>query len=580
MGLIRNVLILALGCATPGLAVSFTGPPQVSGQGGNLTVSFTLSASTDVEVAVLDNSGKIVRHLAAGVLGGQYPPPAPLVQGLSQTLQWDGRDDFGNTASGGPFNMRVRHSIAPKFAFSVSTKNFPGTTYPSPFMARGELLESSHPIMPRITMHKPPNLDIQANDGTGDLFIKVWEYGPCNWNVFNGQTGVRKGIVSLPASIDRIYWGELCFSWDGKTVYHSTGLDDMHRFSLSAALSASHAGTMTGLYQGNQHSRGHATDPQGNLYVLHHKAHRSASDAGAPYEAVVSKLSPTGGMLRSQFIHYYEQSASGGIKVDKDGNIFVSARVKPAGREYPDALAGKISGTGAAGDLTWWAKEMYGSLAKYSNSGSKIWDYFGVSPTMRHGTYPRAAGCLCNVSRFDVDKFGRIFVSDAYRYSIIILDNNRNEILRYRYTDMVMDGRVPVAWLHQIEEADGMLYTADQFNNLVCGLRLESAESSSHVISRGMERERRRLPLLLENFPNPFLSKTTICINDKLPAGGFSMGIYDISGKLIKDLSGAINHRISWDGRDMNNRKVQSGVYVARLITGRGTAERRLLLVK
>ena len=139
-----KVIVLIAILASVITAASFTNPPQVTSNNGQLSVSFTVSASTDVEVAVIDASGNIIRHLAAGVLGGQYPPPAPLSPGFSQNISWDGKDDYGNPAGSGPFDIRVRLGVVPKFVFSISTKNIPGTTYPSPFMARGEVLEASH----------------------------------------------------------------------------------------------------------------------------------------------------------------------------------------------------------------------------------------------------------------------------------------------------------------------------------------------------------------------------------------------------------------------------------------------------
>ena len=46
-------------------------------------------------VTVEDAQGKIIRHLAAGVLGKN--PPEPLQpNSLAQSLTWDGKDDFGN----------------------------------------------------------------------------------------------------------------------------------------------------------------------------------------------------------------------------------------------------------------------------------------------------------------------------------------------------------------------------------------------------------------------------------------------------------------------------------------------------
>jgi hypothetical protein len=75
--------------------------------GDRVKIAFAVSAPTDVEVAVLDARGKVVRHLAAGVLGGKNPPPAPLKPGLTQELVWDGTDDRGKKAEGS-FQVRAR----------------------------------------------------------------------------------------------------------------------------------------------------------------------------------------------------------------------------------------------------------------------------------------------------------------------------------------------------------------------------------------------------------------------------------------------------------------------------------------
>ena len=86
----------------------FSARPAIKKAGDKTTLSFTASAPTDVEVAVLDAGGRIVRHLAAGVLGGETAPPAPLKAGLSQELEWDGLTDTGAKAAGGPFKVSVR----------------------------------------------------------------------------------------------------------------------------------------------------------------------------------------------------------------------------------------------------------------------------------------------------------------------------------------------------------------------------------------------------------------------------------------------------------------------------------------
>ncbi len=117
------VLIIALiaGQWATAAEVKFEEGPVAKKKGDGALVGFKLSAPTDVEVSVLNSKGEIVRHLAAGVLGnpegsGQVnPPPAPLRPGLTQVLEWDGTDDKGKPAQGGPFSFRVRTGIKPEF---------------------------------------------------------------------------------------------------------------------------------------------------------------------------------------------------------------------------------------------------------------------------------------------------------------------------------------------------------------------------------------------------------------------------------------------------------------------------------
>jgi DNA-binding beta-propeller fold protein YncE len=107
------VLILIASAAIAGERVSpppakFASKPTVSKQGSGAKISFEVSAKTDVEVAILDANGKVVRHLVAGVLGEK--PPAPLKPGLKQELLWDGKDDAGKPVSG----AKVRVSLGMK----------------------------------------------------------------------------------------------------------------------------------------------------------------------------------------------------------------------------------------------------------------------------------------------------------------------------------------------------------------------------------------------------------------------------------------------------------------------------------
>ena len=92
----------------------FSAKPSAEKAGDKVKIAFVVAAPTDVEVAVLGADGKVVRHLAAGVLGAKTPPPEPLKPGLAQGLEWDGRDDAGKPAAGGPFKVRVGAGMAAK----------------------------------------------------------------------------------------------------------------------------------------------------------------------------------------------------------------------------------------------------------------------------------------------------------------------------------------------------------------------------------------------------------------------------------------------------------------------------------
>jgi hypothetical protein len=95
-------LTLALGAEPP----SFTARPTAKRDGEKVKIEFAADRDTDVAVYVENAKGEIVRHLAAGMLGAKAPEP--LKAGApEQSLVWDGKDDDGKPASGGPFKVRV-----------------------------------------------------------------------------------------------------------------------------------------------------------------------------------------------------------------------------------------------------------------------------------------------------------------------------------------------------------------------------------------------------------------------------------------------------------------------------------------
>jgi hypothetical protein len=116
--MMRILFILACATLTAGLtpqqaATGFTRKPAATRDGNGLRITFAVARETDVEVAVLDGAGKVVRHLAAGVLGKNAPEPFKK-DSLDQQVSWDGQDDAGKPAAGGPFKVRVRLGVQPR----------------------------------------------------------------------------------------------------------------------------------------------------------------------------------------------------------------------------------------------------------------------------------------------------------------------------------------------------------------------------------------------------------------------------------------------------------------------------------
>jgi hypothetical protein len=102
------LMLLALARAGGADGVIFTRPPTATASGDTVTIRFAASAATSVQVAIVDGKGAVARHLAAGMLGENAPPPLK-ANSLDQTLTWDGKDDVGVTVSKmrGPFSARV-----------------------------------------------------------------------------------------------------------------------------------------------------------------------------------------------------------------------------------------------------------------------------------------------------------------------------------------------------------------------------------------------------------------------------------------------------------------------------------------
>jgi hypothetical protein len=114
------IVLLLIAPAASAREAAFKTKPSATQAGDKVKIAFAVSVPTDVEVAVVNAEGEVVRSLAAGVLGGPNAPPEPLKPGLAQEITWDGLGDWKLPVGPGPFKIRVRAGMGVKFGRTIA----------------------------------------------------------------------------------------------------------------------------------------------------------------------------------------------------------------------------------------------------------------------------------------------------------------------------------------------------------------------------------------------------------------------------------------------------------------------------
>lgn len=93
----------------------FVQEPAVTRNGDLVTVTFESRGNCDVTVAIENTEGRIIRHLASGVLGPQAPEPLQK-NAKKQVLVWDGKNDKGEYVDDkDALTVRVSLGLKPQF---------------------------------------------------------------------------------------------------------------------------------------------------------------------------------------------------------------------------------------------------------------------------------------------------------------------------------------------------------------------------------------------------------------------------------------------------------------------------------
>jgi DNA-binding beta-propeller fold protein YncE len=402
------LMLVAQGCAA---ALEFRQAPAARQEGDTVRIDFAVSGPTDVEVAILDAQGEVIRHLAAGVLGGENPPPAPLAAGLSQSLVWDGKDDLGEVARGGPFRVRVRAGMEVGFGRTVgdSPYNFRET------ICRGLAVDGNGDLYEMRQRSRGGVLFfLRVYDREGNYLREILPYPA----TLDSKSREAIGAVRLPDSgelVPRSYYSLwpvfYPFSKRGRAPSVKLACLDVKGGSLVLL-----AESFDQMYRIRKRDGGVVTEPFAEK-LWDENVRLAGSSACGP---VMAAASPDGETL------YFAGYAGIPPKGEKLHPAW------PDGRIYRMELADRGSGrTQVFADV---------QLPEDAPPPAQAWDIFRYR-TALHG--------------LKVDSQGRVFVCDAAGGKVWVFDKDGNA---------VSSVDVPHAYMVEVDEKSGALYVLTRYN--------------------------------------------------------------------------------------------------------------------
>ncbi|MFH1023196.1 MAG: hypothetical protein V1809_07380 [Planctomycetota bacterium] len=246
--------------------------------------------------------------------------------------------------------------------------------------------------------------------------------------------------------------------------------------------------------------RGFSVAPSGDIYVLHYPDNPWREGG---FRTTLSVYGPDGKIKRQDVVTAPRTAAS--PRVDRAGNIYLAENIKKPDEPVPAELdikppADKLPWTrdlGRYGHNSWYPW-MYGSVVKFGPEGGRIeaaasgeyllawtatgWDKPNGPARADGAKWVRgfmapvpASGqaCVCGAGRFDLDGFDRIYVPDAGRCRINVLDTAGNELCHFGgYGNMDSQGsasavslpEIPLAWPGVVATSPEAVYVGDWLN--------------------------------------------------------------------------------------------------------------------
>jgi DNA-binding beta-propeller fold protein YncE len=355
----------------------FTQAPKVTRNGDRIAIAFTSKGYCDATVAIEDADGKIIRHLASGVLGKNAPPPFQK-ESLKQTLVWDGKNDQG-TYIDDKDAITVRVSLGLKARYE---KNL--MWEPKKRVSRGGAASlCTEDVIPVAT----PD-GVYVYDGNGVDHVRLFDHeGNYVRTVYPFPAGKLKEIRNLewrkyPQGYSRPKKHGL-----NQTTFLTSGHVNTKRFQQAAAYAMA-------VYPSKVKGR------SGRIALVKTSLNRLATDGGVP-ASESGKALPLDGPKTYVTVDGKKWS----------GNLHRDTRICPFSIAFaPDGR--RLYMTGFNGDAPGWV----GRWNKYWLDGVKYLDYeTNEKPKVFLGAFKKFAGIHAGVA---CDRQGRVYISDYIGNSV------------------------------------------------------------------------------------------------------------------------------------------------------------------
>ncbi len=530
----RTLVLLGVMCVMVTYACAgeptFATKPSAKVESKGIRVNFAVAAPCDVEVAVLDSKGQEVRHLAAGVVGSKKAATPLVPEKLRQSLLWDRKDDRGNPVAGTSFKVRVRLGLKS------------GGVRPILESKRGKSPSSHGGIITEPDREKPglPGITLEEiKTKRGRAQARRWTYGwylmvdkeddrlyACHsryelkWYRYKGATG--KAELFDPSVLKKYKRVRGFFRLGPNGEIHINPLQKFTRdLEAIPPLTAAHqrkrcnrfdiqlwsrwrAGPFIEHWSSGNRSPEFGLDGRCYMYVCLSKpiAYIAVFDTWEKKRALKEGFQPW--LCRSG------KSGFGGhfacIRVDAKGKVYIATGGTPKGTVTPSTKDRR----------SWYYYPMkgeFGSIVKLNLDDRWLKDFklpFGAPPEdpeeLKKGmmwsskTFARriekcypgvmswlSGGCVCmGGTIFDLDEYGRMYIPDAGRESLVVLDNEGNEVLRIKKTVAAgADAKgitYNVGWPHRVVCSRKAIYYGEDLSRRVMRVAIAyAAEETCEV---------------------------------------------------------------------------------------------------